>query len=91
MDFEISQTTSENGEVSVLLIAYGSGRHKFTIRTDNISIDHPEQELDLKPGIAVTLKWKGHISSKETPWIAVIVPDDDLSLRKEIMGSVWEE
>jgi hypothetical protein len=91
MDFEISQTTSENGEVSVLLTAHGRGRHKFTIRTDNISIDHPEQEFDLKPGLAVKLEWKGHLSSKETPWIAIIVPDDDLSLRKEIMGSVREE
>jgi hypothetical protein len=91
LDFEIAQTTSRKGEVSVLLTVYGSGRHSFTIRTDNISLNNPKQEVDLKHGIAATLEWRGKILSKETPWIAVVVPDGDLSLRKEVMGAVWEK
>ena len=91
MNFTISQTTSGKGEVSVLLTVSGSGRHKFTIRTDNITFNHPEQELELKHGTAATFEWKGNIISKEAPWIAVVVPDEDLSLRKEVMGSVWDK
>jgi len=90
-DIEISQTTSEKGEVSVLLTVRGRGRHRFSIRTDNITFDHPEQDLDLEYGNAATLEWKGKITSKETPWIAVVIPDEDLSLRREIFGSAWEE
>ena len=89
MNFTISQTTSGKGEVSVLLTVSGSGRHKFTIRTDNITFNHPELELELEHGIETTLEWEGQISSKEGPWIAVVVPDEDLSLRKEVMGSVF--
>jgi hypothetical protein len=90
VDFEISQRTSEKGEVSVRLTVHGSGIHKFTIRTDNISLNHPEQQLNLRKGMAGTLEWSGQIISKEAPWIAVVIPDGDLSSRKEIMGTVWE-
>lgn len=55
-DIEISQTTSEKGEVSLLLTVRSSGRHRFSIRTDNITFEHPEQDLDLKYGNAATLE-----------------------------------
>jgi hypothetical protein len=90
LDFEIVQNTSDKGEVSIELTAHGSGRHNFAIRSDNISFNLQEQEVNLKPGITATLKWRGRIFTKETPWIAVVVPDGDLSLRKEVMGSVRE-
>jgi hypothetical protein len=48
------------------------------------------KELILKPGSAGTLAWRGRIISPDTPWVAVVIPDDDLSLRKEVMGAAWE-
>ena len=89
-NYKISQTTSEKGEVTLLLTVKGSGRHKLTIRTDNVVFNHPEQELNLKDGITSTLEWKGRILSGDIPWIAVVIPDGDLSMRKEITGSVGE-
>jgi hypothetical protein len=48
-------------------------------------------QLDLEYGDAAKLEWKTKITSKEIPWIAVVISDEDLSLRKEIYGSVWEK
>jgi len=90
LDFEVVQTTSNKGEVKIELTASGSGKHNFTMRTNNISLKNSNREVDLKQGNTITLEWQGQILEKETPWIAVVVLDGDLSLRKEVMGSVWE-
>jgi hypothetical protein len=88
VDFEVAQTTNKKGEVTIVLTVHGSGRHKFTVKTDNMAISNPDQELNLKQGITSTLKWSGRIESKESPWIAIVLPDDKLAQRKEVMGSV---
>jgi len=91
LEFEIVQTTSKKGEVTIELTARGSGKHNFTLRTDNITLKNTYQEADLKQGNTITLVWRGQIVTKEIPWLAVILPDGNLSLRKEVMGSLWED
>lgn len=90
LDFEIIRTTSSKGDVKIELTASGKGKHSFAMRTENISLKNSNQEVNLKQGETVTLKWTGKILVKETPWIAVVVPDGDLSSRKEVMGAIWE-
>jgi len=90
LDFEISQATSGAGEVRIRVSARGNGRHRFGIRTENLTLADSPQELILKPGRAGTLEWHGRINSADTPWLAVVVPDDDLTIRKELMGTAWE-
>ncbi len=90
LDFEVSGTTSGTGEVMIKVNARGSGGHRFGIRADNLTLIGPRKELILKPGSAGTLVWRGRIISPDTPWVAVVIPDDDLSLRKEVMGAGWE-
>jgi hypothetical protein len=46
--------------------------------------------LTLRSGVAGTLEWRTRIASADTPWVAVVIPDDDLSLRKEVIGAGWE-
>ena len=91
VDFEVSRITSPEGGVTMALTVHGSGRHSFAVRTDNVTMENPVQELHISKGEEVRLEWRGEIISKDSPWIAVVVPDGDLSQRKEIMGSVREE
>jgi hypothetical protein len=91
VDFELSRITSPGGSVTVALTAHGSGRHNFAVRTENIAMANPVQELNLTNGKAGRLEWKGEVMLKDSPWIAVVVPDGDLSQRREIMGPVREE
>jgi hypothetical protein len=89
LDFEIVQTTSSKGEVTLELTAHGIGKHNFTMRTNNITLKKTNQEVDFKQGNTITLEWKGQIVKKDMPWLAVILPDDNFSLRKEVMGSTF--
>jgi hypothetical protein len=89
LSLELSATTSK-GEVTLTLKARGNGPHKFSIRVDNLTLPGSAKEINLKPGATGSLEWRGRITSADTPWVAVIVPDNDMSLRKEIRGAAWE-
>ncbi|HEY4050037.1 MAG TPA: hypothetical protein VGM27_24510, partial [Acidobacteriaceae bacterium] len=66
----------------------GAGRHVFSIRADNLEIeDTNKQTIEMKSEDAREVIWHAHITSPETPWVAVIVPDDALLLRREVTGT----
>jgi hypothetical protein len=89
LDFDVTGITSINGRVTVKLTARGNGSHHFIIRTDNLKITDIQKDLILKSGQTVILEWHGSIISKETPWIAVVIPDDNILLKKEVFGTTW--
>ena len=89
--FEVSKDTSGSGEVTIRLTARGSGAHRFALRVDNLTLSGADKEVTLRPGVAGTLEWRARIASPDTPWVAVVVPDDDLAQRKELTGAAWEQ
>jgi Glycosyl hydrolase family 9/Cellulase N-terminal ig-like domain len=90
LDFEVSKETSAAGEVTVKVSAQGNGSHRFALRADNLTVSGAEREVTLRSGVAGTLEWRTRIASADTLWVAVVIPDDDLSQRKEVTGAVWE-
>jgi hypothetical protein len=91
LSYQVSKDVSATGEVIIRVIANGNGSHHFNIRMDNLMIADSSKTIQLKPGNTLTFEWKGRIISPDEPWVAVIVPDNDLSQRKEIRGAVWEK
>ena len=90
-DFEISEINTGKGKLTIRVIARGNGTHHFSIRTDNLKLNSSSRELILKPAQSGKLEWPVVIDSPDIPWVAVLIPDDDLSARKEITGSAWEQ
>ncbi len=91
LDFEISKTLFDGEGVRIRLSARGDGIHRFGIRTDNLTLQDAQKELLLKRGSAGTLEWSGRITSLDTPWVAVVMADENPTIRKEIMGAAWEK
>jgi len=89
LDFEVKGVASVKDEVTVKLTARGSGSHRFAIRTDNLKITGKQKDLILKTGQTGTLEWHGSIISKDTPWVVVVIPDDNLLAKKELLGTIW--
>jgi len=90
LDFQVSRESSGSAGVTIKLAARGSGRHRFLMRSDNLTLNGDARELVLQPGSAGTLDWRGKITESNEPWVAVIVPDGDLAARREVTGAVWE-
>lgn len=89
--FEVSKTGSAKGDIIIRLRAQGKGNHRFSIRTDNLTLQGTLKEMVLKSGAPGYIEWKAKIISPDTPWVAVILPDDDLSRKKELRGAIWEQ
>ena len=86
LDFSITAEKAVNGEVAIRLTASGDGRHTFAVRAENLAVDQPVRELTLRPGTAAGLVWKARMVSPGAPWVLVVVPDDDVSRRRELVG-----
>lgn len=91
LDFEVSKSFSKDGEVRITLTARGQGPHRFSVRAENLVLNSGSTELNLKPGKASTVEWSGRIASPDSPWVAVVIPNDNLTARKEIMGAAWDQ
>ena len=89
-DFDISKIKSGKGKLLIRITARGNGTHHFSIRANNLKLNDSRKELILKTGETGKLEWMVSIDSPDEPWVAVLIPDDDLSGRKEITGSTWE-
>ena len=90
LDFTVSKNAASDGKVLIGVDARGTGAHRFNVRFDNLKLNDVQKEITLQSGVSGHLEWHAQIDSPNTPWVAVIVPDDDLARRKELRGAVWE-
>jgi len=90
-NFDISAFTTAKGELTFKVNVRGTGVHHLSVRTDNLTVSGSGKELILQPGQTVTVEWTGIIQSKDTPWVLVAIPDDDISQRKDLTGAVWKK
>ena len=90
LDFDVSKFQSADGEVRIRVSARGNGHHGFSIRTDNLVLPQEQKELMLKRGSVGTLEWQASIRSADTPWTAVVIADENPTIRREITGAAWE-
>jgi len=91
LDFSISHKTSSDGKVVITLTAQGNGKHSFELRMENLTCSETKQDVKLKAGAIQTVTWQCQMKSTNTPWFAVIVPDNDLTQCKEAMGDLWRK
>lgn len=87
LDFTVTSQTLGRNEVELRVSSAGGGSHSFTLRSDNLVITEPlKKKIDLTPGDAREMTWHARVSSPNTPWVAVVIPDDDLHKRHEVTG-----
>jgi len=87
MDFDLKAEPGSKGEIAIHLTASGSGSHAFVLRTENLAGDFSIKRLNLAPGNAGTLTWKARILAADQPWVAVVIPDGDLSRSRDVVPS----
>lgn len=88
LDFRLAQQTSADGVVTITATVEGSGRHTLAVRTDNLDMGEPQRTVELEEGAFEVIVWSGRVVSREAPWFAVVVPDSDISQRKDVTASV---
>ena len=87
LDFDVTAPAAPDGQVTIRATASGDGRHTFAIRASNLDVDPSPKTLVLLAGKPGTLVWKAKVHSQSGAWVVVIVPDDDVSHRKDVVSS----
>ena len=85
-DVSFSATASEmpNGEIRIRLTASGTGQHTFALRTAHLTVERSVRAVALQAGRPATVEWRGRRTSGDTPWVGVVVPDADVTRRREV-------
>jgi hypothetical protein len=88
LDFNVSVEDVGQNEILVRVSAEGAGHHEFSIRSDNLNVQEQAiLKVDLTTGIVQQAVWHAHVLSADTPWVAVVIPDDVLAQRREVTGT----
>ena len=88
VDYTVATTTESANDILLRVVASGAGRHTFSIRAENLELKEPPQEtVALSLNKASEIVWHAHITSTETPWVAVIIADHAISNRRELTGA----
>ncbi|HZD48661.1 MAG TPA: carboxypeptidase-like regulatory domain-containing protein [Silvibacterium sp.] len=92
LDFEVATEAEGTDGLVLRLSARGEGKHLFSIRADNLEIGGPDEiAVNLDPGRNGDAVWHARIVSRNTPWIAVIIPDGAIDRRREVSGASGQE
>jgi hypothetical protein len=88
LDFKVSFDATEHNEIVIRTLANGAGDHTFSIRSDNLVLSGAmTQNVHLAGGTRKEIVWHAHVVSTETPWVALVIPDGELSKRAEVTGA----
>ena len=88
LDFRVSFEAAEHNEIVIRTLANGAGDHTFSIRSDNLVLSGAmTQNVHLSGGTQKEIVWHAHVVSRETPWVALLIPDGELSKRAEVTGA----
>ena len=88
LDFKVSFDAGAHNEITIRALATGAGDHTFSMRSDNLVLSGATtQNLHLLGETQKEVVWHARIVSAETPWVALVIPDGELSKRVEITSA----
>jgi hypothetical protein len=87
IDFKVTTEAEDHDHLTVRVSASGNGEHQFSIRAENLEFAEADKRtVDLSRGDGEAV-WHARIKSGDTPWVAVVIPDNEIDRRKEISGT----
>jgi hypothetical protein len=86
-DFAVTSSTTAAGDVIVRLTTSSTRPRTFALRAANLSVDRPVRSVSASAGKPATIEWRARPKTMDVPWVAVVVPDGDVSRRREVVAS----
>ncbi len=73
----------EGNRIGLQATVAGEGGHDIQLRCFNGQADRERVRVELAKGKPETLQWEVTIDETQSPWVAVIVPDNRLEWKRE--------
>ena len=61
----------------------GEQEHRKQDRAENLEVERPSRSVTLQAGRPTTVEWRARRVARDLPWAAVVVPNGDVSRRRE--------
>jgi hypothetical protein len=86
-DLKVSTETTTANEIKLRIHAEGAGTHTLEIRSSNLEFNEPGTvKVEVRSGHDAELTRQGRITSPETPWVIVVIPDGAMNEHREATG-----
>ena len=84
VEFQLFKESNQN-KVKISAQVTGMGKTSLEIRTDNLKIKDPVKTLEIVNGEKQTITWEAEMIQPNSPWVAVVIPDNNMLKMKEII------
>ena len=74
-------------EKRIAIHARGKGNHEIHLRLFNATAMEYTRSVSLDPGKIEAIDWNIQLDDPEIPWVAVIIPDEDMTMKRELSGA----
>jgi hypothetical protein len=74
------------GVVTFRLTGQAPGVKTVALRGENLAVDRPVRTIARRSDGSVVVEWKARVVAPEEGWVAVVVPDGDVSRRREVLA-----
>ena len=85
VSFSVASSELPNGDVRIRLTASGTGQHTFALRAANLTLERSVRTVALQAGRPLMVEWRARRTGGDTPWVGVVVPDGDVTRRREVV------
>jgi hypothetical protein len=82
--FQVTDVITRGGEVTIRAVVRGRHAGTFTLRSENLVVDRPTVTVTQTGNGEIPWEWKGRLVDPAASWVAVVIPDGDVSRRREV-------
>ncbi len=86
-DFSVDAVTADDGTVTIRVETTGPGVRSFAVRVHNLAVEEPVRTVTVPAGGEGTVVWNARVLDGDAPWVAVVIPDDDVRRRREVVSA----
>jgi hypothetical protein len=84
---DVTATAPSADQVTIRVVVRDPRVRTFTLRAENLVVDRPTRTVTRRTGRPVTVEWKARRTVRDAAWVAVVIPDADVSRRREVLDS----
>ncbi len=86
----LQSETNTDGTVLLKATLEGQGSYTVALQTFNADIEQPMNRVTLTKDQPFPLQWRLKVKNHDSPWIAVLIPDNEPNWKVEAIGTIDE-
>ncbi|MBA3578967.1 MAG: glycoside hydrolase family 9 protein [Gemmatimonadaceae bacterium] len=83
--FDVSVTSRGRDQLTIRVTVTDPAIRTLSLRSENLAVTRPSQRLTRREGGPGIVEWRVQRRASGAPWFAVVIPNDEISRRREVV------